>query len=195
MNDEQICDLVSDEDTEQLFITDHIPAPALLIKTDILMKTGPFDPIYGSYYEDYDLCRRVRELGYSVGFSSNSRIRHFSGGSTQTEKQERKRMRQIIRNRVIYQVRRNDEKRLKILFKFLINDFPRRLARGFLQTPSSQPPAVTIAAYLSLFKIFHRLVSSDIDKSYWQEYLHSINWEHIEFTLESSLNIGVSSTL
>jgi hypothetical protein len=171
--------LLKNENSAQLIEVMNAPAPALFVRTDVLKATGPFDPIFGSYYEDYDLCRRIRETGYSIFFNKDAYIRHYSGGSTQTKKQQRGRMKQIIRNRIIYQVRESNSKRGGTLFNYFLKDFPRRIARGLLNTPSSQPPLVTIAAYLSLLAIFHRLLFSEIDKSHWEEYLHSINWQNI----------------
>lgn len=157
----------------------NTPAPALLVRSEVLKKTGPFDPIYGSYYEDYDLCRRIRDTGYSIAFTSSAYIRHYSGGSTQSKKQRRKRMKQIIRNRIIYEIRQSNHLRFRTLFKYFMIDFPRRLMRGIFNTPSSQPPIVTFTAYISLIRMFYRLLSSTIDKIQWKKYLHSINWDKI----------------
>src|SRR5690606_25116372 len=63
---------------------DVAPAPALFIRREVLQETGPFDPIYGSYYEDYDLCRRIRRTGKRIVFARESRVRHYSGSTTTT---------------------------------------------------------------------------------------------------------------
>ena len=162
--------------SEEVTITQNAPAPALFVRTDVLMKTGPFDPVYGSYYEDYDLCRRIREEGYQIGVCRDVRIRHFSGGSTTTEQQERRRTRQVIRNRVLYELREGDEPRWPAALNWFLRDFPYRLARGLVGTPSSQPPAVTLKAYGDLLQLGRRVFSSSYDEARWHEYLADLEW-------------------
>ena len=154
----------------------NVPAAALLVRKDVLRKTGPFDPIFGSYYEDYDLCRRIRQAGYRVGFATGARVRHFSGSTTTTRERELERMRLIIRNRFIYELREARSSRFQRVLRRFIADFPRRLARGLARTASSQPPTVTLRAYADLTRIFRRLVSERRDASAWQAYLHEIGW-------------------
>lgn len=156
--------------------TENAPAPALLVRTDVLRQAGPFDPVFGSYYEDYDLCRRIRDLGYKIGFATEARVRHFSGGSTTTEAQERRRMRQVIRNRMLYELREGDTSRWRAFLGRVLRDFPHRLARGLLNTPSSQPPSVTLKAYVDVLRLGRRFVSSTYDEQQWRTYLHSIGW-------------------
>jgi len=161
---------------DEVIPTQNAPAPALLVRTDVLMETGPFDPVYGSYYEDYDLCRRIREQGHRIGFCRDARVRHFSGGSTTTEKQERRRTRQVIRNRVLYELREGDGPRWQAALDWFLRDFPHRLARGVWGTPSSQPPAVTIKAYGDLLRLGRRVFSSSYDEAKWKEYLTDLGW-------------------
>ena len=161
---------------KEIIPTKNAPAPALLVRTDVLMETGPFDPVYGSYYEDYDLCRRVRDEGYRIGFCRDARVRHFSGGSTTTEEQERRRMRQVIRNRVLYRLREGEEPRWPAALSWFLRDFPYRLARGLVGTPSSQPPAVTLKAYGDLLRLGRRVFSSSYDEARWHECLADLEW-------------------
>lgn len=156
--------------------TQNVPAPSLLMRTAVLEKTGPFDPVYGSYYEDYDLCRRVREQGYTVGFYHGAHIRHFSGGSTTTDEQERRRMRQALRNRVLYEVREGEKPRWWTTMNWVLGDFPYRLARGLVGTPSSQSPAVTLQAYGDVLRLGRRLVSQSHDERTWKQYLTEVGW-------------------
>ena len=158
------------------FHTLNAPAPALIVRKDVLRQTGPFDPVFGSYYEDYDLCRRIRNQGYDIGFCRSARIAHYSGSTTNTAARERKRMRQIIRNRLLYQLRESDQPRLPQVLRQILFDFPRRLARGILKTPSSQPPLVVLKAYGDLLKIAVRLASERRDQEAWEAYLAGIGW-------------------
>lgn len=176
LSDEQKTALEAESLGEEVILTRNAPAPALLVLTSVLREAGPFDPVFGSYYEDYDLCRRIRREGYQVGFCQTARVRHFSGGSTTTEEQEHKRMRQVIRNRVLYELREQGGTRWIEALSWFLGDFPRRLARGFVGTPSSQPPGVTLKAYGDLLRLGPRIVSSSYDKAAWRRYLDELGW-------------------
>lgn len=158
------------------FYNDLAPAPALIVRTDVLRQAGPFDPVFGSYYEDYDLCRRIRALGFRIGFCRSARIQHFSGSTTDTPERERRRMRQIIRNRLLYGLREAGTGRVRRVLKHTLVDLPRNLARGIARTPSSQPPVVTLRAHWDLLQLFGRLVSQRHDEQQWQQYLEAIGW-------------------
>ena len=161
---------------KDVLFVQNAPAPALLVRADVLREVGPFDPVYGSYYEDYDLCRRIREAGHRIGFCYDARVHHFSGGSTTTEAQERRRMRQVIRNRVLYELRESGEARGWGVLQRILHDFPRRLARGIVGTPSSQPPTIILKAYGDLLRIGRRLISESHDEAEWQRYLEDLGW-------------------
>jgi len=158
--------------------TDLASAPALIVRTDVLRRTGPFDPVFGSYYEDYDLCRRIRAAGYAIAFCGAARINHYAGSTTNTPARERKRMRQILRNRLLYALRASSRPRLSGLAGHVLIDLPRRLARGLLRTPSSQPPLVVLQAQGDLLRIAGRVVSRRLDERAWQSYLDEMGWPH-----------------
>lgn len=161
-----------------VLFTEHAPAPALIVRSSVLQTIGPFDPIYGSYYEDYDLCARIAKTGAHIGFCSRARIQHFSGSATTDESRRAKRMRQIIRNRNIYKIRYDSGSRIINFFRLLVADFPKRITRSVLQTPSSQPTRIVLTAYLDLIKISPRLLSSKRDRKQFKKYLESISWNN-----------------
>ena len=167
-----------DEGVETWFEVEDAPAPALFVRTDILKKIGPFDPIYGSYYEDMDLCLRIRELGFSIGFHRSAEIAHYNGSVTTTREKELKRARQIIRNQAIYKLRQKGVDRLPLMLNILCQDFPRRIVRGILRTSSSKPPSVVLKAYWDILKVRKRLVSAQADKDAWMKYLNDLGWPH-----------------
>ncbi|QXD16184.1 glycosyltransferase family 2 protein [Rhodocaloribacter litoris] len=152
------------------------PAPALLVRTPVLRQVGPFDPIYGSYYEDYDLCRRIRRAGYRIAFVPSARVRHFSGSTTDTPEKERRRMRLLLRNRLIYRLREDRRPRWLELARFFGHEVPHRLIRGLLRTPSSQPPDVVLQAARDVGGLIGRLGSRTNDTVCWQSYLRQIEW-------------------
>jgi len=141
-----------------------IPAAAMLVRSSILREVGAFDPIYGSYYEDYDLCARIRAAGYQVAICAEASICHYSGSATDTPERERKRQSQIIRNRVIYEVRHSGRSRLQVLLSFWMWSLPRNLLRGLIGTPSSQHPKATLAAAADLLRLTPRLLSRTKDQ-------------------------------
>jgi hypothetical protein len=104
-------------------------------------------------------------------------------------------MKQIIRNRIIYEVRESNSKRGGTLFNFFLKDFPRRIARGLLNTPSSQPPLVTLKAYSALLSIMPRLISKRIDHKKWINYLDTLQWKKIEFETQSRDHTNISGAL
>jgi N-acetylglucosaminyl-diphospho-decaprenol L-rhamnosyltransferase len=150
---------------------------ALLVRSAALLQTGPFDPIFGSYYEDYDLCRRIREAGWRTGFCGTARVRHFSGSSTTNELARRRRQRQIIRNRAILKFRETATARLREIARYVTLTLPRNLGRGILRTDSSQPVTVQLAAHWDLLKQWRRLVSDKRDRQAWSDYLEEIGWK------------------
>jgi hypothetical protein len=158
------------------FEVKNAPAPALLVRRDVLERTGPFDPVFGSYYEDADLCRRVRRLGYRVGFCRTATIAHYNGSTTTDRAKERRRARLIVRNQVIYQLRESDGPRWPRALRFVLRDFPRRLIRGLVRTSSSQPPTATLKAYGDLLRIVDRLVSRRRDEAAWTRALQEMGW-------------------
>lgn len=153
-----------------------IPAPAMVVRTDVLKAVGGFDPIYGSYYEDYDLCYRIRQAGYRVGIWTGATIAHFSGSATNSPEAERRRQRQIVRNRIIYRVRTAGKRRLRQLGQEVLVELPRQLVRRLLGRPASKPFAVLFGGYWDVAKIICRLLSTSLDEHIWRAYLADIGW-------------------
>jgi N-acetylglucosaminyl-diphospho-decaprenol L-rhamnosyltransferase len=156
-----------------------LPAVALAIRSSLLKKIGPFDPIFGSYYEDYDLCRRIRNAGGTLAISTDVWVRHFSGSASTSREAKTKRMIQIIRNRLIHDLRDSNTKRPSRLIRHFLYDFPKNLARGTIQTASSQPVAVTLKATILILGLIWRISSDQRDRDAWHRYLHEIEWENL----------------
>jgi GT2 family glycosyltransferase len=148
------------------------------MRTDVLRRTGPFDPIFGSYYEDYDLCRRVRALGYRVGFARAAAVHHFSGSATTDEAKRLRRERQILRNRTILEVREASGGRIPAVLRHVAG-VPRRLARALMGTASAQRPASVIGAQRDLLGVAGRLLSAERDEAAWQAYLRQLGWADV----------------
>lgn len=58
---------------------------AILIKKDLFEKLNGFDEKYFLYYEDADLCKRVRESGKKIYYYPKVSIKHLVGGTKSNE--------------------------------------------------------------------------------------------------------------
>ena len=168
----------------------EVSAAAMVVRTGALRKAGPFDPVFGSYYEDYDLCRRIREAGYRVGICGGGTVRHFGGSCTRTPEQERKRMRQIVRNRAIHQIRGAGRSRVWAVAREFLRVFPWNVARGLARTASSQPVGVQVGAHVDLVRLWPRLVSQRRDREEWERYLEEIEWSRAGVVEEATVSGG-----
>lgn len=161
---------------EQFYQVPVIPAAAMVVRTELLQRVGPFDPIFGSYYEDYDLCRRIQEANYRVGICTTGNISHFSGSATNSISAERARARWVTRNRVIIRQRAKKENRLSSLVSYLLSTFPRGLVRCLLDRPGAKPLGPYLMAHWDLFRLLPRLLSERCDRIAWENYLEDIAW-------------------
>lgn len=162
-------------DTSGVVTLRHVTAAAMVIRTDVLRAVGPFDPLFGSYYEDYDLCRRVRHAGYSVAVCAGARVGHFSGSVTSSPDAIARRSRKLIRNRLIHAIREQPDHRLRVLAWHCCCALPRNLIRGLLRTESSQSLSATLGAHWDLLQIAGRLVSRKRDETCWQRFLSAFS--------------------
>lgn len=53
----------------------------MLIRKDVFEKAGRFDERYFMYYEEVDLCRRLKTSGYRVVYYPESKLIHLGGKS------------------------------------------------------------------------------------------------------------------
>jgi len=60
---------------------DWVSGAALAVRRDVFEKAGGFDESYFMYYEDVDLCARIRRLGHEIHLIDAGRIVHLKGGS------------------------------------------------------------------------------------------------------------------
>ncbi len=54
---------------------------ALAIRRNLFEQAGGFDPIYKMYWEDVDLCLKVRDLGYAIWYEPACTFIHKAGGT------------------------------------------------------------------------------------------------------------------
>ena len=70
--------------------TDVVPGTAMMIRKDIFEKIGGFDDRFFLFFEENDVCRRVKNSGFKVGILPNAKIVHFWGRSTKKRKDTEK---------------------------------------------------------------------------------------------------------
>ena len=153
-----------------------IPAAAMIVRCETLLEVGPFDPIFVSYYEDYDLCERIRLAGGRIGVLSGATVGHFSGSASISPAAERRRARWITRNRVIQELRRPGTSRIGHLIRQYGYELPRGIARSVLGRPGSKPLTAWLLGHIDLLRVVPRVASARRDRTEWQRYLKSQDW-------------------
>jgi GT2 family glycosyltransferase len=68
----------SDEDV------DWVSGACMMARRDMLSAVGGFDERYFLYWEDADLCRRLRGRGWSIRYVASAAVVHQVGGSSRT---------------------------------------------------------------------------------------------------------------
>ena len=67
--------LVTDE------IAEHVPGCNLSVRKKVLMEIGGFDPVYRAAGDDVDVCWRIQEAGYTIGFHPSALVWHHRRNS------------------------------------------------------------------------------------------------------------------
>jgi len=70
---------------EAPFETDWLCGAILLARTSLMKKLGGFDPRFFLYFEETDLCRRVRDEGFELWAVGEATARHVGGASAKAE--------------------------------------------------------------------------------------------------------------
>jgi GT2 family glycosyltransferase len=72
-----------DFDYSQSQTVDQLMGAALVVRKSLLDKVGRFDERFFLYYEDVDLCYRVKEAGWQVLYCPDAEIIHTGGRSSE----------------------------------------------------------------------------------------------------------------
>jgi len=62
-------------------LVEWVTGAALAIRRDVFGRVGGLDASFFMFFEDKDLCARVRQAGFEVWFEPASRLKHLRGGS------------------------------------------------------------------------------------------------------------------
>ena len=65
-------------------VVDWLSGACVLVRRDAMNAVGGFDEGYFLYWEDADLCRRIRAAGYRVRYRPDARVAHTVGRSSRT---------------------------------------------------------------------------------------------------------------
>jgi len=66
----------------EVIFPDWVSGSVVMIRKETFLKLKGFDEDFWMYFEDVDLCRRVRNIGGEIAFCRNITIEHNHGGSS-----------------------------------------------------------------------------------------------------------------
>jgi hypothetical protein len=69
-------------DPHQAAKVDWVPGAFSIIRPAAVEKTGLFDPAFFLYYEEVDLCRRIKQAGYTIWYWPDIVVVHIGGESS-----------------------------------------------------------------------------------------------------------------
>jgi GT2 family glycosyltransferase len=61
---------------------DWVPGAFCIVRPAALLRTGLFNPVFFLYYEEVDLCRRIKRAGYSIWYWPDISVVHIGGESS-----------------------------------------------------------------------------------------------------------------
>lgn len=64
---------------------DWVPGAFLVVRRDVLDEVGHFDEAFFLYYEEVDLCRRIRAAGHEIRYWPDLVVEHIGGASSKTQ--------------------------------------------------------------------------------------------------------------
>lgn len=56
---------------------------AMLVRSDLFFKAQGFDEYFFAHMEEIDLCWRLKNMGYKIGYTSHSKVYHVGGATLQ----------------------------------------------------------------------------------------------------------------
>lgn len=117
----------------------------MLIRRDVLRRTGLFDEEYFMYAEELDLCWRINLIGGKIGFAPSSKVYHLGNYSIRKEKSSLNKEFLVHRNTLLTFLKNSSHEALKKLLPMRIIF---ELANSIIY-PSTFPP---------IFKSFYWII-------------------------------------
>ncbi|MDP4023389.1 glycosyltransferase family 2 protein [Methylobacterium sp. NEAU 140] len=126
---------------------DQVMGAFLMIRRDLFERLGGFDPRFFVYYEDVDLCTRVRAAGFSVRHLAGPTARHLGQGTTRAVRARR--LFYILRSAVLYAGKHHGRAAaLALLAASFAAQVPLRLAQALARRSLSEAAEILRAAAL-----------------------------------------------
>ena len=72
------------EETAEPTPVDWVSGACMVLRREVVERTGGFDERFFMYFEDADLCRRTREAGWLVCYLPNLQVVHLTGRSSRS---------------------------------------------------------------------------------------------------------------
>ncbi len=73
-------------DSMEAASVDWVPGAFCIARPEVLAKVGLFDPAFFLYYEEVDLCKRIKDAGYSIWYWPDVVVVHWGGESSKRVK-------------------------------------------------------------------------------------------------------------
>ncbi|TCZ52614.1 glycosyltransferase [Roseicella aquatilis] len=74
------------DEVEEDHIVDYCSAACFLLRRDLFLAVGGFDPAYEpAYYEDVDLCLRIAARGLFIGYCAGSQVVHIANATSSVQ--------------------------------------------------------------------------------------------------------------
>lgn len=68
-----------------IIFPDWVSGSVILMRNDLFQHAGGFDEDYWMYFEDVDICRRIRNLNLQIALCNDITIEHNHGGSSRAD--------------------------------------------------------------------------------------------------------------
>lgn len=132
-------------------LTDWVMGSAIILRKDLFEKINGFAPEYFLYYEEMDLCKRTKDLGFEVKYFHNIEVNHL--GSVGSKKNYYFFTKMFYKGKLIFLKKHNTEIKFK-LFTFLIriHFISQILLWSLLRIKSKRISAEKIKAFKELLK-------------------------------------------
>ena len=82
--------VLNSEDEKYLKNVDYITGADIFFRKSVLNKVGLFDERFFMYYEETDLCKRIKDKGYEISFVKEARIQHLENQSIDSKLKHKK---------------------------------------------------------------------------------------------------------
>jgi GT2 family glycosyltransferase len=75
--------------SQEIISTEWVSGTAMFVRRSAFLEIGGFDENFFMYFEDMDLCRRIRNLGKKVVYFPQFKVKHKNGQSYESKKKQK----------------------------------------------------------------------------------------------------------